>query len=1031
VKRIAATGPIPAPAIAHLRGRVLAALLALTLLAALVFIGPQLHLTTRMSRLQAGFLAMVAAGLNTRVEEGPSPAISFPSGGPYDQRLGYTRISDFTDRLAAAGYRVTHQARLPAVQMRLASLGIPPVYHEKALAGLTIEGSHGGELYAVTYPERVYGGFDDVAPLIVRSLLFIENRELLDPTYPNRNPAIEWDRLGLALLRSPIWLAKGEPPGPGGSTLATQLQKLHHSPGGLTTSPFEKLRQMTAASLRAYLSGTDTTEWRRQLVVDYLNGLPQGAVPGYGEITGLASGLHHWYGADYRAIDRLLRSPPAVVEDRGSARATAYRKVLTLLLAARRPSHYLLRHPEDLVTRTRNYLDAMVAAGVIDPQLYSGAMAAKVMPAPQSQLPVGSDRAFARDVVRPIRARLAGMLGMGGLHELDRLDLNAVSTLDERAQTSMTALLRELRDPEHAQDAGVLPASTHTSDDAGVVYSMLVYERTPNGNLLRIDVDSLDQPMAVNDGIRLDLGSTAKLRTVATYLELLTEIYARVAPLDRAALVAQSQNAPDPLTRWTIERRLARPNESLSAFLDAALLRTYSGSPYEGFYTGGGRHHFQNFDRTQNDRVFSVRGAFRESVNLVFIRMMREMVEHILSNGNANTKTLLTDPSHPDRRGYLERFVDHESAIFLRSFYDRYRDLDHEERLDLVITRGKRTPRGLALVLRFVEPNASFEEYRDRLSRALPGTTIEPAELEKIYVQAGVERFSLQDRAYLSRVHPLELWLVARLLEHPAAKLSELVDASGPAKRDSYQWLFKSRNVQRQNRRIRDVIERDAFAELARRWQRLGYPFESITPSYASALGASGDRPAALAELMGIILNDGLKLPARRLEKLHFAAGTPYETVVQPVVDPGVRVMDSAVAAALRGILVDAVAQGTARRAHEAIHDAAGKPLVVGGKTGTGDHKRRIGETADSEVISRQISRSGTFAFFIGDRFFGTVTAFVTGDQAGKFTFTSSLATQLFRSLAPALEPLVTEPPAPTPSSVTVERAHAARDSAG
>jgi hypothetical protein len=152
--------------------------------------------------------------------------------------------------------------------------------------------------------------------------------------------------------------------------------------------------------------------------------------------------------------------------------------------------------------------------------------------------------------------------------------------------------------------------------------------------------------------------------------------------------------------------------------------------------------------------------------------------------------------------------------------------------------------------------------------------------------------------------------------------------------------------------------------------------------------------------------------------------------VVEPAVDPGTRVMDSAVAGALRGILVEAVAQGTARRAHEAIRDDTGKPIVVGGKTGTGDHKRRIGETAASEVISRQISRSGTFAFFIGDRFFGTVTAFVTGEQAGKFTFTSSLATQLFRSLAPALEPLVSEAPVSQPS-VTVERAQAAPASAG
>ncbi|MGN8554746.1 UNVERIFIED_CONTAM: LysR substrate-binding domain-containing protein, partial [Microbacterium sp. SLM126] len=47
------------------------------------------------------------------------------------------------------------------------------------------------------------------------------------------------------------------------------------------------------------------------------------------------------------------------------------------------------------------------------------------------------------------------------------------------------------------------------------------------------------------------------------------------------------------------------------------------------------------------------------------------------------------------------------------------------------------------------------------------------------------------------------------------------------------------------------LLEREAFEKIAMRWHRLGYPFESLTPSYATAVGASGDRPAALAELAG------------------------------------------------------------------------------------------------------------------------------------------------------------------------------------
>jgi len=65
-------------------------------------------------------------------------------------------------------------------------------------------------------------------------------------------------------------------------------------------------------------------------------------------------------------------------------------------------------------------------------------------------------------------------------------------------------------------------------------------------------------------------------------------------------------------------------------------------------------------------------------------------------------------------------------------------------------------------------------------------------------------------------------------------------------------WIFAGVAVALgQDNRIRTLLEQDAFQRIARRWQRLGYPFDSLTPSYATAIGASGDRPAALAEKAG------------------------------------------------------------------------------------------------------------------------------------------------------------------------------------
>ncbi|MGH7415263.1 MAG: glycosyl transferase family 51, partial [Candidatus Rokuibacteriota bacterium] len=135
----------------------------------------------RTSAGQALVLSRVAAALTYRVEAGPSPAIRFPRTGPYDERLGYTRLPGFIERIEAAGYRVDRQARLAPGLDRLVGWGITVPYHEKTRAGLAVLDRHERALYATRYPAQVYERFEAVPPLLINTLLFIENRELLDP----------------------------------------------------------------------------------------------------------------------------------------------------------------------------------------------------------------------------------------------------------------------------------------------------------------------------------------------------------------------------------------------------------------------------------------------------------------------------------------------------------------------------------------------------------------------------------------------------------------------------------------------------------------------------------------------------------------------------------------------------------------------------------------------------------------------------------------------------------------------------------
>jgi cell division protein FtsI/penicillin-binding protein 2 len=66
----------------------------------------------------------------------------------------------------------------------------------------------------------------------------------------------------------------------------------------------------------------------------------------------------------------------------------------------------------------------------------------------------------------------------------------------------------------------------------------------------------------------------------------------------------------------------------------------------------------------------------------------------------------------------------------------------------------------------------------------------------------------------------------------------------------------------------------------------------------------------------------------------------------KPVPDTGVRVLSTEVARAVRAELLAVVEQGTGRRVREALSGPDGRPLPIGGKTGTGDNQvRAVGTT--------------------------------------------------------------------------------------
>ncbi len=957
------------------------------------------------SRLQSALWSGIARDATFSVEAGPSDAIRFPGAGPYDQRLGYRKLPEHIGRLQAQGYVVTSQARMSRRLIELSERGLFVPYREKNQAGLTLLDCRAEPLLQSRVPQRAYERFEAVPPLLVDALLFVEDRHLLGAHQPRRNPAIDPERLARAVLEQMHHAVDATQSAAGGSTLATQIEKYRHSPHGHTDSAGEKLRQMASASLRAYLDGEDTLPRRRQIVVDYLNTVPLAARPGFGEAHGLGDGLWAWYGRDFGEVNRLLADSGEGAAPTGDAlrrQAATFKQALSLMIAQRRPAQYLLGNSERLARLTDSYLRLMADAGVVAPALRDAALRSPLRlqvdapPAPRPDY-------VQRKAVSATRTSLSALLEVPRAYDLDRLDLDVQTSLDGKSQELATRLLKGLKTPAAAKAAG-LYGTRLLADGADLnqlVFSFTLFERGARANLLRIQADNIDQPFDVNEGARLDLGSTAKLRTLITYLEIVAELHARWAALTPTDLSARAPSDRDPLAAWARQHLLRAEDRGLGPMLEAALDRTYSASPAEAFFTGGGLHRFENFEPEHNGRSMTVREAFKHSVNLVFIRLMRDIVRHRISGDAADDVRGLDDAAASRRRELLVRFADREGSTFLERFYRKYQGKSADEAQALLLRAVQPSASKVASVLFTIDPQADDARLDALLKRQLGRAAGSPRELRSL--RDTHARLSLADRGYVARVHPLELWLVGFLRRQPGATLSEVLDASRGERQEVYAWLFKTRHKSAQDLRIRTSLEIDAFARIHQSWRRLGYPFDSLTPSYASAIGASGDRPAALAELIGIIVNGGARLPTRRIDALQFARETPYETRLEHRSVAVEQVLAGEVAGTVRRALVKVVEEGTARHLKGALVGPDGSMIEVGGKTGTGDHRFKL-TGRDGRVISeRVVDRSATFVFMIGERYFGTVMAYVHGPAAARFRFTSALPVQLLKSLGPQL----------------------------
>ncbi len=960
---------------------------------------------SQTSNLQAEYISRYAAKLQYHVENGESTSIVFPKKGPYDLRLGYVQLPAILSKLKQKGMVITRQTRFSSDLVKYATHGLYIPFDEKSQAGLHMLDSTRQSMYRMINPQRVYLGFNDIPPAVVQALLFIENRDLLSDQFPKVNPAVDWGRFSKAVLVKAGEVVNINLPSMGGSTLATQTEKFRHSDSGITSSVKDKLIQMASASVRAYRNGEDTTEYRKQLVLDYVNSVPLSAAPGAGEVNGLGDGMFIWYGTEFDEMNRLLTQKDTKARNL-EQQARILKQVISMMIAHRRPSYYLVRGHSDLSVLSNSYVRLLAENGVISPEIGDAAQSQPLFfrnfrensAAPQIATNKG---------VNVVRNRLSSLLDTS-LYDLDRMDVTVTTTLNSQLQEQIDGYLKSLEDPNVAESKGLIGKYLLTPDQTDdLSYSFTLFERTPAGNMVRVQTDTTELPFDINEGSKLELGSTAKLRTLATYLEIISELHAELAKMSGREINRGAEQSSDTITQWACSQFLQNPRIDLRSMLEAAMLRPYSANPNERFFTGGGVHVFGNFKKEDNDRVVTVTEALQFSINLPFIRIMRDIVKYTRATQWENNKQIMVDDSDPRRKEVLDKFIDRESKVFLSRFWNKYQGKNATQRLDALLAGMRPTPLRLTIVHRHLYPKADEIAYIRFIRNQVPESKLTDKQLSAMYERYQPGSYNLQDMGYLASLHPLELWLLDYLQQPGDTSLKDATEKSAGVRREVYGWLMRTKAKNARDTRIVTMLEVDAFSDIHRRWKNMGYPFEHLVPSLATAIGSSGDRPAALSELIGIIINNGKRIPTHRFTKAEFAVGTPYETIVEQPPPLATQVLHPEVARMLKETMASVVSEGTAKRLLNSFQQENGSSFMIGGKTGTGDNRIVASTAYGARTSSRTLNRTATFVFYLGENHFGTLTAFVSGRSANAFRFTSALPLQVLKGMVPILQPYI------------------------
>ena len=972
---------------------------------------------------------------------------------PRWKRDGMIYYPQLFDVLKNGGFQIdkeTHLVLTPQAK-KLFDMGIIPFnhYQGKAFSGLKIVDRHKKMVYLYKHPNQ-FKNFKHISPFILKALLVWENDKLRHRLFDkNKNGAelnylIEGPRIAKSVSEYLQYKITGEGAYSGASTLMTTLEKITNTPGGKTHNVNDKINQMIGAGLHLYGgdsdlnsslgSGSGKAEEKgngngngvEKALVDFLNTVPMAGGPKShaGELFGFGASYYAWFGYTIDGLNEQLKSKDSQV------RSQAYKNICSLIVSIRRPSE-LLRSPDRVDKQANLLLSRLNKKKLLNSALYVKSRTMKPAWNPQRNHRYQLDYALHREAssarnqyTQLIRRAVAEKSGRAESKKINLQTVDAMSVaIEMTTDAQLEKDIRGVLDDMYTETAQKTPFVQ--GRQKGLLYGLNLEELKNiqyGAIVLEIDEDRHWKILANTDTQsnvvynpakqgRFQWGSTAKLRVLVNYLTiihdealLLQSAYKESKELSKKTSKEQASKDSYHIklkeygnSSVTIKRLLASyikkyPDATMKQILAWSMSRRISANPDRKFLTGESWHQFHNYQKSDDQKNPNIWQMTTDSINLSFVRLMRDVVDYYIEQSGYNKIAILTDKNNPVRKKIIDDAVKKEEMFYLNGlnfFVERIQDSFSDVFLMDEKIAGNEGVTDKAIIIRARDIIKQMNLPLDK--------SVENNVYNHSYKKSG-EKYRMLLSWFKRITHYEKKWLLARVRQQHNRDSDLIAIEQTRIIQQTSQWLRSSKFWIKNT--LYTHMERQAFAQgVTPAWKKLGYPF-NVSPSYAVVLGSSGDTPMSLVELAGILLNDGVhEKNISSIERIILAPESEFETPFKIIHQQEV-IIPRAVAIVARKAMEGVLHKGTAIFASR--HPLMKYVQSAGAKTGTGDNRyNQEPVNRSAAVLSVLDTGEGKAKYAI------CITMSVTDGDIAHYKFTSKVPVRILSRIADHLSPVI------------------------